>query len=72
MNNILDSEFIERWDGSGCPSDALLSAYAHEKLDDAISQEINAHLFLCKRCQTVCDKKIEREHDKVRKEQNRN
>jgi hypothetical protein len=62
MNNILDSEMIENWNGSGCPSGAILTKHLYEQLDDAISQEVTAHLFQCKRCQVVCDKIIEKEH----------
>jgi hypothetical protein len=71
-NNILDADLIGRWDASGCPSDAVLTAYLNEKTDDAISQEVNAHTFTCASCRAFCDTIIEKEHDKFRRENNRN
>jgi hypothetical protein len=68
MNNILDSEMIENWNGSGCPSGAILTKHLYEQLDDAISQEINGHNFTCASCRAFCEILIEQSHKKVRRE----
>jgi hypothetical protein len=69
-NNILDAEMIPTWDG--CPTDALLISYLNEETPDAISPEINAHTFTCASCRAFCEMVIRKEHDKVRRENNRN
>jgi len=56
MNNkILDTELIPSWDFRGCPSDAMLTKFLHEKTDDAMADEIGYHCFACLPCQAVCE-----------------
>ena len=70
-SNILDSDFVESWNFSGCPSAAVLSSFLHDELESAMSDEINAHCVFCRKCQAVCDAITEKEHKEVRKRLNR-
>jgi hypothetical protein len=71
-SNILDAEMIPTWDGSVCPSDAVLISYLNEETPEEMTDEINAHTFTCASCRAFCDTIIGKEHDKFRRENNRN